>query len=96
MKITRLVGGKENEQQIKFTYEVPNSAGIKSTLTRNKQQLKRKHTAKERRHITDWRKSQDNIKNTAGQKQADDYTQLAQSFQQMVEDQTPIKNKSDS
>ena len=91
VNITRTVGGKEKEEKIKFTYEVPVSVGMKSTLSKNKQELKRKNTARERRQLAEWRKSHERIKNTAGQQQADDFSQLAQSFQQMVEDQTPTK-----
>ena len=65
--------------------------GMKSTPPKNKQELKRKNTARERRQLAEWRKSHERIKNTAGQQQADDFSQLAQSFQQMVEDQTPTK-----
>ena len=57
MKITRMVSGKMIEQKIKFQYEIPDSSGVKSTLTKNRQSLTRKNTAKERRQVNEWKES---------------------------------------
>ena len=66
MHINQMVRNKIIQQKIKLTYEVPESSGVKSTLYKYKQELKRKHTARERRQISEWRQSYDNIKKTAG------------------------------
>ena len=92
MDICREVKGKEVKQKIKFTYEVPESYGINSTMVKHGQTLTRKRTAKENRIIKEWDQSYETWKNEAGEEKANEYTQLAKSFQQMLEDQTPNKN----
>ena len=94
MNICQMVGGEMKKQGIKFTYEAPESHGIHSTLTKNKQTLRRKHTARERRVLREWDDCYENQKNTAGKEFADDYKSLSQSYQQMAEVQTPTKNLS--
>ena len=91
MKVIRQVKGKNITQKIKFKYEVPDPSGVKSTLSKNRQELKRKNTAKERRYLNEWDKSRKSLNTNIGEKHAEDYTQLAMSFQQMLEDNTPTK-----
>ena len=93
MKVERLIAGEMKSQQIKFTYEAPQPCGIKSTLIKNKQDLKRKNTARERRHLSEWENGYENMKEEVGEKVAKDFTQLATSYQQMIEDQSPSKKR---
>ena len=56
-----MVKGKMKKQKIKFAYDVPEPIGVKSTLTKNKQTLKRcQHTAKERRVLREWNECYEN------------------------------------
>ena len=89
MTVQRMVRGAIINKKIKFKYEVPDTSGIKSTLTKNKQSLTRKTTARERRSLSEWSQCYEKIKEKSGEEQAEIFSQLATSFQQIIEDQTP-------
>ena len=91
MTVQRMVRGEIINQKIKFEYDVPDTSGIKSTLTKNKQTLKRKTTARERRSLSEWNQCHNTIKEKSGDEQAKHFSSLGTSFQQMIEDQTPRK-----
>lgn len=66
MNVRQMIKNKLKTQKIRFTLEVAESCGIKSTVSKNKQDLKRKNTAKERRNIDEWRQIVDNMREEAG------------------------------
>ena len=81
MSVERLVRNKMVNQKIKFTYDVPAPQGMKSTLSLNSQELTRKTTAKQNRYIREWNEGGEN----------DNFKDLASSYQQVLENQTPSK-----
>ena len=62
MDICCMVKGEMKKQKIKFTFEAPEAYRVNSTIIKNKQTLKRKHTTRERRVLREWGQCYDNHK----------------------------------
>ena len=91
MTIERLVRGKLTKQKIKFDYDVPAPIGVNSTLHIHKPSMKRKTNARQRRHLSEWNNHKNTLKNKFGEEHANNWMDLAASYQQTLEFQSRSK-----
>ena len=93
MTIEQLVRGKITKQEIKFEYDVPAPIGVNSTLHIHKPSMKRKTNARQRRHLSEWNNHKNTLKNKFGEEHANNWMDLASSYQQTLEFQSPSNKK---